>query len=164
MKSPENLIKLIMETFANISNSAKEQLMPCTCDECKEVKEKISMIANENWNDISEDFIEENYDCLPLLTPEMFHFLLPAFLTYTLKHFDSGYKVSGFTLSTLCPNKDWEKNKSWWKNRFKNFSSSQLELVFSFLDLAFNDEGFENDRVSIEKGKRRLEMILRSEE
>ena len=134
---------------------AKEQLMPCTCDECKAVKEKISMIANGNWNDISEDFIEENYDCLPLLTPEIFHFLLPAFLTYTLKHFDSGYKVSGFTLVHYVLIR-WEKNKSWWKNRFKNFSSSQLELIFSFLDLAFNDEGFENNSVSIEKGKRRL--------
>lgn len=160
----KNLIEHIKEAFSNVTLPSKEKITLCTCDECKTVRENISQYSNASWESISDDFIDEYCDCMPLLSPEAFHFMLPAILIFSLKYFDSGYNGTGFTISTLCPGKDWEHSKDWWKNRFERFSAAQVDLVFKFLDMAYVDEGFESYRVVIERGKRRLEIILRSEE
>lgn len=156
----EQMIQKIEEGFSGVVPPAKDNITSCICDECKAVQAVFANKLGDGWRDIDETSIEEHFNCLPILSPEAFHYFLPAYLVYSLKHFYLGNDVCAFTLYALCPGKDWKKSEEWWKNRFKHFSREQIDLIFKVMDLALADDRFDYQHIIIERGKDRLAELL----
>jgi hypothetical protein len=57
------------------------------CEECLMLRAELS---GKSWEELSVDFLRENDDCLPLLTPAAYHAFLPAWLSYGLSDPEGG--------------------------------------------------------------------------
>ena len=126
--SLEQMLQKIEEKFSDVAPPAKNNITSCICDECKAVQTGLAGKLCDGWRDIDEARIEKHFNCLPILSPEAFHYFLPAYLAYSLKHFDPGNDVCYFTLCALCPDKDWKENEEWWKTDSSIFPESKLTL------------------------------------
>ena len=68
-----------------------------TCEECFAVRKTF---LNKDWKQITPKILQENYDKLPLFSPEAFHSFYPAYLIYSLEHFTED-EVSDFVVYNL---------------------------------------------------------------
>lgn len=151
----ENLKDKIIKAFSNVSYP-KDFITNHECDECFAVRKAF---LNKSWKEITPSVLEENYDKLPLFSPEAFHCFLPAYLVYSLENFV--YEgVCEFTLYTLTPNREIKINPIWWQERFKEFNLTEFNLIYEFLDLAEQHEEFIYHKTNIEKGKQRLKEFV----
>ena len=66
----------IVSAFENVLYP-KGDIISHECDECREVRKTFANLA---WKTIEPQILENNYDKLPLFSPEAFHFFLPAYL------------------------------------------------------------------------------------
>lgn len=153
----ENLKNKIIEAFDGVSYP-KGFITTHECAECFAVRKAF---LNKSWREVTPEILEENYDKLPLFSPEAFHCFLPAYLLYSLENFVFE-AVCEFTLYTLTPNKEIKTEPIWWQERFKEFNLTQFSLIYEFLDLAEQDEEFIYHKTNIEKGKQRLKEFVES--
>ncbi len=84
----ETLKQKIVSAFGDVLYP-KGDIVSHECDECCEVGR---IFANLDWKTIEPQFLENNYDKLPVFSPEAFHFFLPAYLIYSLEHFEEKWK------------------------------------------------------------------------
>jgi len=153
----ETLKLKIIEAFADVPYP-KGVIAPHECDECQDVRKTF---AELDWKTIDQQILENNYDKLPLFSPEAFHFFLPAYLIYSLKHFEDKYnEVPEFTIYTLTPDKSLKENPTCWQEKFENFTLEQFNLIYDFLDLAKENKEFESFITNIKRGKERLKEFI----
>ncbi len=67
-----------------MSHILKALLLNMSAKECFEVRKAF---LNKDWKEITPKILQENYDKLPLFSPEAFHYFLPAYLIYLLENF-----------------------------------------------------------------------------
>ncbi len=143
----------IIASFDSVSYP-KGNIVEHECDECFRVR---NTFLNKNWKKITPKILEENYDKLPLFSPEAFHSFLPAYLAHSLENFVFE-NVCQFTLYSLTPDKKIKTNPDWWQEKFKYFTLEQINLVYEFLDIA--KEEFIHYEINIERGKQRLKEYV----
>ncbi len=91
------------------------------------------------WWSASSKIIDDNYDNLPLLTPEAFHYYFPAFLLRSLERFESDNQTLAFTVYSLSPTKK-SRNDPWYSTRVNLFTPEQVSVIRKFLHLILADE------------------------
>jgi hypothetical protein len=65
---------------------------------------KISSDLESNaWWEISTEVLRANYDALPLLTPQAYHYYLPAYLLAALENLKPHDSILEFTVYSLSP-------------------------------------------------------------
>lgn len=147
----------IVEAFDNVTNP-KSFIVEHECEECFEVRKTF---LNKDWKQITEKILQENYDKLPLFSPEAFHCFLPAYLIYSLEHFKED-EVCDFVVYGLMAKQNQIKAKpEYWKNRFQYFSKAQADLVSEFMDLAIQSGEYDIFISEIEFGKQILNEIVK---
>ena len=136
MAASEKIAALKNRIDQAFDDAALPQTAPLISHDCEECRQLERDFAGVDWRRADAARVERNYDKLPLLTPAAFHFLLPAFLLYTLERFDAANDVGEFTLYALAPGKDWNRDeRRYWTERLKLFTGEQMEAIFEFLDL-----------------------------
>lgn len=154
----EILKQKVTSSFANVAYP-KDEIAPHDCDECRGVRKAF---ANQNWKTINSKILEENYDKLPLFSPEGFHYFLPAFLIYSLTDFNDNL-VCEYTIYTLSPSKkDIKERLNFWQYRFEHFTLEQINLIYEFLDLVEmkKDDCFYSFEKQAVAGKKMLKEFI----
>jgi hypothetical protein len=149
----EDLSAKVAAAFADVPRPSPGGLVPCDCDECAGVAESF---AGLDWREVGAEMLEENYDKLPLLSAAAFRHFLPAYLLYSLEHFEFE-GVCEYTLYHLTPDRETETSAPYYAERFAAFTPEQMDAVYGFLELARRDERFANQHTSIKRAARRLE-------
>ena len=149
----------VFTAFADVPRPGEGDITQCDCDECRDVQKTFAEI---DWKTASPKVVEENFDKLPLFSPEGLHYFLPAYLLYSLDHFKND-GVCEYTLYHLTPGKETESSVAYYRARFAPFTPEQMNIVYEFLDLARQDETFAYHHTSIERGKKRLEKYVNRE-
>ena len=70
----ESVRALVMHAFAGVCPPFSDNITQCPCAECRGVSETLSADFGSNWAEIPAETIAANYDKLPLLSPEAFHY------------------------------------------------------------------------------------------
>ena len=158
-------------TLRNISNEieqpAKDNIALHQCEECRGVRKDF---ANVNWQEVSSELLENNYDKIPLFSPQAFNYFLPGYLLYTLNRFDYEYsEVCEFTLYAVTPDKVWKKENgeisSYWIEKLRLFTFAQMNCIYQFLELARQNPIYKyTDMTSIERAFNRLKEIKAASE
>jgi hypothetical protein len=110
----------------------------------------------ERWETISDNKIEKNFDELPIHSEEGFRYFLPAYLLYSLKHFNARSQVFQFTVYVLGPGKEEANMAAWHRQRFGLFTDEQMQLIYSFLELVLEDEDLHEYHKIVKRGLPRL--------
>lgn len=152
----------IVKAFGETEQPAKENIALHECEECRGVRKDF---ANVKWQDASDKLLENNYDKIPLFSPDAFIYFLPAYLLYTLTNFDDEFsEVCEFTLYAVTPDENWKDEdgniSSYWIDKFSSFTFAQMNSIYQFLVLAKQNPIYRyTDANSIEKAFDRLREI-----
>jgi hypothetical protein len=162
----EQLKSEIVEVFAEVEQPAKDNIVLCECEECRGVRKDFT---NVKWQEAGGELLKDNYDKIPLFSPEAFNYFLPAYLLYTLNNFDDRFSyVCEYTLYAVTPDKNWRDESgnvsSYWKEKFSLFTPTQMNALYHFLDLAKQNPIYNNDINSIESAFDRLKEIKSASE
>lgn len=160
-----NLKARVIKAFENVS-IPKGLVAEHECEECFEIRKNFT---GKEWQTITSEMLEENYDKLPLLSPEAYHCFLPAYLINSLNDFRNNanldgnlvWEFTGYNFHYYRKGKS-EPNSSdinYYKSRYQNFSKEQLYTIYDFIDLLIQEED-ENDEESIIELKRGKQILI----
>jgi hypothetical protein len=149
----EALAARVEAAFAGVPRPAAGEVVLCDCWECTALAKSF---AGLGWREVGAELLEKNHDQLPLFSPAAFRHFLPAYLLYSLAHFELA-GVCEYTLYRFTPGKETEESASHYREKFAAFTPEQMDAVYDFLELARRDEGFAHHHTSIERGVKRLE-------
>lgn len=154
----ETLKQKIFASFENVPYP-KGRIAPHECDECNDV---CKTFKNKDWKTISPEILEENYGIIPLFSPEAFQYFLPAYLSYSLESFyEESDTVCEFTIYAIAPtNNDVKERMEYWRDKFANFTSEQMNCIYDFLDIARIDENFKVSTKEISVGRQNLREFI----
>jgi adenine-specific DNA methylase len=152
-----SLKKEIAEAFENV-DYPKGFITDHECEECFGVRKTF---LNKNWKQITPEILQENYDKLPLFSPEAFHCFLPAYLIYAIDHIDEDDEVYDFCCYHFMLGKNDDSMNEWRKYRYLFFNKRQLKALLGFIDLALSSKEFENS-IDLENGEKWLKEEIES--
>ena len=154
------LIAAIDEAFASIPLPVSITECDPDCPECNDLTAEFQ---GRRWQELDDARIEANYS-LSLLTPRAFHYFLPAYLRFSLRHFNLNSRVCEFTVYAVMPSEEIRKNPSrmaWMRERVSCLNRKQAETVLWFLTLVSQDAELSNFHYDIEEGISCLKNMLR---
>ena len=85
----KNLRQEILDAFENVA-PPKDGIIQHECDDCFAMRD--SFIGND-WKTLESKTIEDNSGSLLLLTPDAFHYFLPAYLIHSLENLSANNPV-----------------------------------------------------------------------
>ena len=106
--------------------------------------------------------IEAHPSKLPLLGPEAFVYYLPAYLLYSIEHFQYHHPVTEMTIYAVSPSEDYTPEEGLGEHlceRLKPFTDDQINAVEEFLLLAESDESFRRYYGDNGPARRRLRAL-----
>jgi hypothetical protein len=125
--SVKNLQTKIEAAFSGIEPPLPENI--ARYNEYPEGRAIRRVFRGENWRTIPAKKLEWGFDKLPLLTPDAFHYFLPAFMLYSLQKPEG--EVCLFVLYALAYNKN--EDKYWWQESLDKFTNNQKTACNWFL-------------------------------
>jgi hypothetical protein len=99
-----------------------------------------------HWRDLPDASIENGYEALAFLSPAGFRHFLPAYMSWVLRHPDSGAAVVGSTIFALTPVVEGPL-RSFMVSKFNLLDGVQKAAVVSFLRMLSN---FEDVRAALD--------------
>jgi len=133
------LIAEIEQAFA--TNPLPHPITTCGSD-CPECRDITAEFYGRSWPEIDNAKLEANKS-MSFFTAQAFHYFLPAYLRYSLRHFDLNSEVCEFTVYALTPDLNGIKDPariSWLRERLSCLDRKQAEIVLRFLVLVSQDE------------------------
>lgn len=137
------------------------RITECPCPECRDLH---CAFYGREWKGISDRTLEANFSSLSLFSPQAFSYFLPAYLTYSLKHFVLFCDVLEFTIYALSPDAKFTKDPTranWMKDRFKPLNETQCDVILKFLSLVARDEDLSGFHTQLDRGISHLKDVLR---
>lgn len=155
----EKLKQRIFKAFEDVPYP-KSTIAPHECDECRDVRKTF---AGKNWKTIPAAILEENYGIIPLFSPEAFNYFLPAYLIHSLGNFGEKYDTTcEFTIYAVSPDNEDIKNRlDYWKQKFADFTTEQMNCIYEFLDFVRIDENFESFVNEVATGRQNLKDFIK---
>lgn len=145
--SMDEVLRRIAEAFAEAPRPTDEELLHERCFDDNDLR---SLYGIPHWREVPEAVVEYEYAALFFLSPAGFRHFLPAYLSWVLRHPDSGAAVVDSTLMALMPASEFGLSK------FTLLDGAQRAAVAAFLeamaDFVDVDEGLEYWRSSREGG------------
>lgn len=138
-----------------------ERITDCDPD-CPECNAITAEFYGRQWKEIDDAKIEANRS-MSFFTPNAFHYFLPAYLRYSLKHFNLDSDVCEFTVYALMPSTGSEDpaRTAWLRERLSCFDRKQAEIVVRFLTLVSQDEELRDFHYDIEEIIASVKGLLR---
>jgi hypothetical protein len=117
----------IQAAFADVPRPANDDLLHPNCFDDNDIAELYEVV---DWHDLSDAMVENEYAALSFLSPEGFHYFIPAYMSFTLRHPESGAAAVESTLWSLSPVSDQHFTPS----KFIHFNAAQAASVVAFLE------------------------------
>jgi hypothetical protein len=147
------LKKAIRTSFPVLPPPAREEI---TSHECEEGLAIRAAFVGKTWDSLQPHEIEERFDSLPLLSPAAFYYYFPAYLLYSLDHFDDDSLVCQFTIYALKPDEDEAKYHDWWQALFELCTEEQCRVMEAFIDLVLQSQALDWYHPHLQGAKERL--------
>ena len=161
----ETLKRKVINAFTNVS-CPKGNVTTCKWDECRDLNKDFS---GKNWKRIEPELIRKNHDKLSFFLPEAFHYFFPAYLIYSLENFHYEYfyypydDTCEYTIYAVIPQQNHSENDLiYFRERFKLFTSEQIDCINEFLVLVEEDESFDVFSEEVKLGKERLKEFTKN--
>lgn len=132
------------------------------CDpDCPECNAITADFYGRQWEEIDDAKIAANRS-MSFFTPNAFRYFLPAYLRYSLKHFNLDSDVCEFTVYGLTPSMGSEDaaKTAWLREQLICFDRKQAEIVVRFLMLVSQDEELSGFHYNIEETITSLKGLL----
>lgn len=120
-----DLMQRIVEAFTQTPYPGDGRIALHQCEECEGIRQDF---RGQSPTTLRRDVIEHHFDSLPMLSPDAFHYFIPAYMRYAIDHPDSN--VARFAEYSLAPT-DYD---DFWRERFLLFTPSQKDAVIAFLE------------------------------
>jgi hypothetical protein len=119
----------------NIRQSFGGRALPMPEDLSSSLREdeEIKRFAGRHWQDLDPEFLRQNYDAIPLFTPEAFSYYLPAFMLAAVNTGsppDALYVDS--ILHMLRPNDD-PATETYQRRRWEQLTAHEVEALDQWL-------------------------------
>ena len=148
-----SLEESIQSAFADVQHPGKDRITKCTwagCPECAEISQTFGSKSAVSV----EDAVLAEHTALPLFTPEAFHYFIPAYMLYSIRHPNSD--VTFFTRQTLGE----ARVDAFYVNRWRLFTARQREAVISFLQFLRSHE-IEGDDQTKREYEERIDAVIK---
>jgi hypothetical protein len=142
----------ILNTFAKSSPPGVDDLALDMSPDSMNLRSELGGIP---WWEVTDTAIGRNYDNLPLLTPNAYHYYLPAFILSSLRNFESVNLVLVHTVFSLAPFKT-SVDDLRFKTRRELFTAQEVEVVVMFLQCIVDDESMYSLYNDAERGMRKF--------
>ena len=119
----------IERAFADPPRPADDQLLHPDARDDNDIE---SLYGVAHWHDLSDEAVEFEYAALFFLGPAGFRHFLPAYMSFGLRHQDSGAAVVGSTVYALTPAQGDLRDFS--MSKFALFDEAQRKAVLAFLE------------------------------
>ena len=130
----KKLIQEIENAFSDVLYPGETKLALFAEGRGNEEAEKLrNDFAHKHWKSVPLDVLISNRNNLPFLTPEAFHFYLPAFMIAILLHPKEVGTLSNNTVFKLSPPEPTEQLGNLFQTLTHLLSPSQILTVQSFL-------------------------------
>jgi hypothetical protein len=146
-----NVPESIISAFKEVPYPGDDFIAFDDCPECRQIREEF---RGKSSLLLEDGFLERRCDSLPLLSAAAFHYFLPAYLLYSLRHPDSdvafctfqGLGMAGLDAIDL--------------DRFRRFSRQQRGAVIAFLEF-FNFHEIESDDEDNLQYQNKLDTVIK---
>jgi hypothetical protein len=141
----ETVIEAIREAFADVQSggiTVHEAEVIDSYGSDEERKEARQLDTESSWDQVPDQDIEECTKALCYLDPEGWRYYIPAYMTWTLRHFrTSNSIVSDFTIYTFDPSGSHTGLREYKLARYQMLNDAQSRAVCRFLQyMATNDD------------------------
>lgn len=153
----DELRQSILAAFPKTEPPLPENITSHPCEECDGVRDDFSGVR---WWVAGPELIDENFDDLPLFTPEAYHYYLPAFLLRALETFESDNLVLEFCVYSLSPTKT-PVDDPWYRPRLEQFTAEQVSVIADFLACIRDDERYFDYYADVERGLRKFWRVAK---
>ncbi len=139
--SRAELMQEVARVFAEVPRPSDDKIVGHHCEDCDEIEQSLRGTHWSEWGGARDyDALVFPSPVFPLLTPEAFHYYMPAFLKLLLEKFETpdaeASKHYGYFLDcyfyTICP----DRKREFWRpycSRMAPFSLEQLEVIAACL-------------------------------
>ena len=125
---PEVLAQ-IAAAFADVPRPADDELLHPDVHDDSDIQ---ALLGVPRWQDLPEASVEGEYSALSFLGPAAYRHFLPAYLSWVLRHPESGAAVVSSTIFGLAPVGE-EPLRSFMISKFSMLDRAQREAVLAFL-------------------------------
>jgi hypothetical protein len=139
----DDVLAAIQKAFADAPRPADDELLHPDSYDDSDIQ---ALIGVPHWRDLSDDAVEGEYSALAFLGPAGFRHFLPAYMSWALRHPNSGAAVVGATIFALAPAVE-EPMRSFMLSKFSLLDDRQHAVVASFLRVMAN---FEDVRAALD--------------
>jgi hypothetical protein len=123
----EVLLAQIEAAFANVPRPGNDELLHSNCFDDNDIAELYSVAV---WHDLTDAVVENEYAALFFLSPEGFRYFIPAYMSFTILHPESGAAAVESTIWSLSP----ENDQHFTPSKFILFDANQSAAVVAFLE------------------------------
>lgn len=127
MANVDGIIAQIASAFADVPRPTNDELLHPNCFDDNDIA---ALYEIEDWRDLSDSMVENEYGALAFLSPEGFRFFIPAYMSFTLRHPESGAAAVQSTLMSLSP----EYDQMFTPSKFAMLDAAQSAAVIAFLE------------------------------
>jgi hypothetical protein len=112
---------------------------------CEDGDVLVNGFSNVKWWEVDKSVVSYNHGNLPLFEDKPYHYFFPAFLLNALEDFTGYNEVLQFLVYALEPLDDSfsAEQKSYFESRNQLFSSEQVNVIVSFLELVLENKNQE---------------------
>lgn len=109
---------------------------------CADGADLAAGFSNVKWWEVNRSVVSNNHGNLPLFKDYAYHYFFPAFLLNALEDFTGYNEVLEFLIYALEPLNDSFSASQKFDFEIRNqlFSSEQIKVIISFLELVLEDE------------------------
>ena len=144
----DELRQKFLAVFPKTDPPPPERITSHDCEECDGVRDDF---RNLKWWSANSELIDDNFDDLPLFTPEAYHYFLPAFLLRALEKFEPDNLVLQFCIYNLSPTQT-PADDPWYSARLNQFAPEEISAISNFLECIRDNEEFYDYHADAERG------------
>jgi hypothetical protein len=129
--SIEEVIQLIADTFDNADFPSENAVFIPSAGHVFDIDHATIELGKKHWGDVSISTLKRNKDRISYLTPQAFHFYIPAFLIAIAKKPQEIDVLRENIIASLSPSKN-EFIQHILDSRARTFNTRQIEAILTF--------------------------------
>ena len=146
-----------------LSKVFKDGFLPngsLTGSSCDISRDEVKPFHGKSWDQLSDDFVLDNWSALATFNPQAFSYYLPAFLKVLVNTCDTSvsfFEAMLYFLDFDSPTtSDVDR-----KGRWENYNDEQIQVIIDILDyVSRNDDCLQSVQDDIKNAKTALELRL----
>lgn len=127
----DDVLTQIDAAFAAAPRPSDDDLLH---DDCYDDNDIAALYAYADWRDVPDEVVAYEYAALSFLSPAGYRHFIPAYMSFALRHLDSGENSVDSTISSLGLD-EWsdERMRAFTRSKWTGLDGAQRAAVLAFL-------------------------------